>query len=525
LPMTEPSQSLNGLLDQRKSSDAAHTKNIEQKCRTPTVGIVKLISPCYPAESPYNPSEIYPEYPFSGHISAEQNYVYDGVRKLFFELGLDREHWGTSGWNPLEYIVKPGMTVVIKPNFVLSRHAENKNIFSIITHPSVLRAVADYCWIALKGSGKIIIADAPQYNCNFSELQAVTNLDKICDLYHCFAGPQTHFFDLRDYWSETRHFPSCVRKLPGDPKGNITVNLGSKSALFNHPNPRKFYGAVYHRTELIGHHISNVQEYQLSRTILEADVIISIPKLKVHKKVGVTLNAKGLVGICTNKNLLLHYTLGPPSKGGDQYPDGLFSDAEEMLIRLERWMYDNLLARRNRLLEYVHRTAYWLHHNFIKPFGWTVAKEKRLLDTGNWYGNDSAWRMAADLLKIIYFADKEGRLHDTPQRRLFSVIDGVIGGENKGPLVPDPKNAGVLLAGDNFLAVDIVATRLMGFDPMKLRLYSNALKDSEFNCGIDSIENIKVVCADKRWKNCLVDKTSRFLDFTPYPGWVGQIEI
>lgn len=34
----------------------------------------------------------------------------------------------------------------------------------------------------------------------------------------------------------------------------------------------------------------------------DADVYISIPKLKTHQKVGVTLNLKGLVGSISNKN-------------------------------------------------------------------------------------------------------------------------------------------------------------------------------------------------------------------------------
>jgi uncharacterized protein (DUF362 family) len=487
------------------------------------VAVVRLAEARYPDQAPYHPAESYPEYPFGKRLAPAKNLVYEGVRWLLSALGLDAANFGSPRWNPLGSIVKPGMTVVIKPNFVLSRHKEGKDLFAIITHPSVLRAIADYCWIALRGEGQIIFADAPQYDCNFRELLEATRLNDVCDFYGGFREPSVRLLDLRTYWSKNRHFPSMVLPLPGDPQGNVLVDLGRHSALYGRPS-EKLYGAVYHRQELIAHHNEERHAYQVAGTILKADVVVSVPKLKVHKKVGVTLNAKGLVGITTNKNHLVHYTLTSPKEGGDQYPDGYLSPMEERLIKIERWMYDHFLARRSRPWEYVQRSIYWLHGIFLKPFGITVPAEKRLLDAGNWYGNDSAWRMVADLFNAFYFADADGRFHDTPQRRMFTVIDGIIGGENKGPLVPDPKPCGVLLAGENFLATDLVAARLMGFDPLRMRMYSFLLKESDDDYGIHSLDEIEVIVSPQEWSTCLADRTSRFLDFKPYPGWVGHIE-
>lgn len=488
------------------------------------VGVVRTAEPSYPTKCPYSPSVAYPEYPFAGNISSEPNYVYQGLRRLFFELGFDKKRWRTPDWNPLGHIIRPGMTVVIKPNCVLSRHAAGKDIFSIITHPSVLRAVADYSWIALKGDGTIVIADAPQYNCDYAELMQAAKLDVVCDFYARFSGAEVEFRDLRNYWSKGRHFPSMIRELAGDPQGVTRVNLGKKSALYAHPHPERLYGAVYHRNETISHHTGEKQEYEISGTILGADVVISVPKMKVHKKVGVTLNIKGLVGICTNKNCCVHYTLGSPSEGGDQYPEGLFTPMEGALIRTERWMYDHLLAPRSIPLEYLHRALYWLHNNSTRRLGIKVAEEKRLLDAGNWHGNDSAWRMAVDLLKIICFSDSNGRLHDSPQRRLLSIVDGVIGGENNGPLVPDPKPVGILVSGENLLAVDIVVTRLMGFDCAKIKQFS-ILNDAEFDFGLRGVHDIEVVSDDQAIRTCLADGTDKLFSFRPHPGWIGHIEI
>lgn len=489
------------------------------------ISIIKVAKPQYPDNSPYNPDEKYPEYPFVDQISKHKNYAYAGVRELLFQLGLDKGNFGSARWNPLGEKVKPGMTVVIKPNFVLSSHKEGKDAYSIITHPSVMRAVADYCWIALKGEGKITFADAPQYDCNWEELLSLTNLTEVCDFYNSFKGPVVEFNDLRNYWSKGKHFSSMIMNLPGDPRGSTIVNLGKKSSLYKLKDVRNLYGAVYNRQELIRHHTGEVQEYQISNTILKADVVISLPKLKVHKKVGVTLNAKGLVGINTNKNFLVHYTLNTPRKGGDQFPEGYLTKMESLLIRIERLMYDHLLAPRKKSLEYIHRSIYWLHANSIKKIGIKVKPEKRLLDAGNWYGNDSAWRMVIDLMKVFYFADKNGVLKETPQRTVFTVIDGIIGGENKGPLTPDPNYSGVLIGGSNLFAADIIATRLMGYNPFKLKMYSEMIKDKDFNGLVCELNEIEITGNCPDLLDCNINSKKTYLKYEPYPGWLGHIEI
>ena len=489
----------------------------------PTVGVVHTAAR-YPREAPFHPHLQYPEYPFGANtVGTEPNAAYDGVRRLFLTLGLDAARAGTAGWNPLGTLVQPGMTVVIKPNFVLSRHKKGGDLWSIITHPSVLRAVADYVWIALHGRGRIVIADAPQYDCDFSELRREGGLDTLIAFFASQPGPAFEVRDLRRYWSRRRHQPSMLEELPGDPEGTVRVNLGGESCLANRPSG-DLYGASYLRGEVRAHHTGARQEYDLSGTMLRADAVISVPKLKVHKKVGVTLNAKGLVGVCTNKNLLVHYTLKPPSAGGDQYPDGHFTPMEERLVRLERWMYDHLLAPELAPLEWLHRAAYWLHGHTLKPLGIGIPAEKRKLDAGNWHGNDSAWRMTADLMQVFHFADRDGRLRDTRQRRTFSIIDGVVGGEGEGPLTPDRRESGVLIGGDNLLATDLVATRLMGFDPWQIRTYAHLLT-ADRDLGVRDPAHIDVRSDTPAYVACLSDRTQPYLNFAPHPGWVGAIEV
>lgn len=472
----------------------------------------------YPQFAPYNPSVIYPEYPLSQQfISKEKNYAYEGVREGLRLLGLDKENFGKSSWNPFKKIIKPGNKVLVKPNFVLSSHMERGNLYSIITHPSVIRAVVDYCFIALRGHGRIIIADAPQMDCDFKTLLKKTQLEKIKELYQKEKNFLIEIYDLRNFWLKKREegpaYHSFREGLLGDPEGSIVFNLGEKSEFYGLKNHHKFYGADFNRKETIRHHHDKIQEYCLSKTVLLSDIIISIPKLKVHKKTGVTLNAKGLVGINTNKNYLVHYTLGSPSEGGDQFPDAL-RNKEKFFIKIQRWMFDKFLSRKSKIRESVYVSIHNFYKWFIKILRVKVNHSKKVLDSGNWYGNDTAWRMAVDLMKIIYFGDAGGKLHQTPQRKIFSIIDGIIGGEKEGPLTPAEKKSGIIILGFNPIAADLVAIKSMGFNWRKLKIYNNLLKNSYFNFFIDDPDKIKLI------SNFEIDS----LNFIPPLGWRGFIK-
>jgi uncharacterized protein (DUF362 family) len=50
----------------------------------------------------------------------------------------------------------------------------------------------------------------------------------------------------------------------------------------------------------------------------------------------------------------------------------------------------------------------------------------------------------------------------------FAIIDGIIGMEGNGPVQGTPKAAGVLLFGDDPVAVDATACRVMGLKPEKV---------------------------------------------------------
>src|SRR5262249_49916609 len=135
-----------------------------------TVALVKNERMDYPAVGEVRPRG----FPRSEHVMAQ------GFRRLFELLGLDREKTGHPSWNPLREYIQPGMTVLLKPNWVREFNAgPSKDMTCMYTQPGVIRAVLDYVCLALDGRGKVIIGDAPLQSCNFDKLIQQSGLHEL----------------------------------------------------------------------------------------------------------------------------------------------------------------------------------------------------------------------------------------------------------------------------------------------------------------------------------------------------------
>jgi hypothetical protein len=276
----------------------------------------------------------------------------------------------------------------------------------------------------------------------------------------------------------------------------------------------RLYGADYHRKQTVRAHRGG-HRYVIAPAVLASDVVICVPKLKVHRKVGVTLNLKNIVGINADKNHLAHYRIGSPASGGDEFSNPGWMD------RTERALSDLLLGHNWRAGKYPF-LAWRAFRKLLRNFQGN--SNGPAFTHGNWHGNDTAWRMVLDLNRILMFADSEGRLRSEPVRQYFSVIDGVIGGEGEGPLHPDAVASGVVLAGHNPLAVDWVGARLMGFDPMAIPLYANALEQMRERLPDLAIEEFRVRSNVPIWEAMLENRETIF-SFRPSAGWRGKIEL
>jgi len=498
----------------------------ERDSRDSMVSVVQT-EPRYVTHSPYDPGERYPEYPCAQTaIGLVDNSVYRAVRDCLHGIGLDERHYGTDAWNPLGDVIRPGQTVVLKPNFVIDRHYQGGDIYSIVTHPSVIRAVADFCQIALKGHGRLILADAPVDDCDFDNLRDVMGLDRVQAMYRERGLLELEVYDLRRFASPVggRMYAHKRKSLTGDPAGHVIVDMGSQSALCSKAGP--FFGADPSTSETQANHHDDVHRYCISKTILSSDVLISLPKMKVHKKVGVTLNFKGFVGANTNKNFLVHYTMGTPKEGGDQTSDAVTS-ADTTILKIRRLIQKVFFDAHNPMLEKIHHTVfhskpYLTIRKSLTRMGLTSSTRAVDTDGGNWYGNDSCWRMVVDLARIIYFCDQSGVLHSEPQRRVISIVDGIIGGENNGPMLPDAKPTGVIVGGLNPLAVDLVSCQLMGFDWKKLPMY-RFLTALPAPFDVNAGDGIGVRSPDANCAACMQTPGS-FLKFRPHKNWIGHIE-
>jgi uncharacterized protein (DUF362 family) len=56
----------------------------------------------------------------------------------------------------------------------------------------------------------------------------------------------------------------------------------------------------------------------------------------------------------------------------------------------------------------------------------------------------------------------------------FAIVDGIVGMEGDGPIRGEPKSAGVLIFGDDLVAVDATAARVMGMEPARVKYLKHA---------------------------------------------------
>ena len=474
------------------------------------IGLIKDRNLTYDCIAPFDPLINYPEYPFEQ--LAEKNPVYDAVRTLFHQMGMDIHNFGSPLWNPLGEVIKPGDTVLLKPNMV--RHYNPVgDLDCVITHGSVVRAVLDYVYIALKGRGQIIIGDAPLQDCDFERVASHTGLDKIVAFYSQHGKLQVKLMDLRLVGS-CKHITGLIsrKRLDGDLSGYVAVDLKEQSELFEIIDDfEKFRVANYDKEEMVAHHNRQKNEYLISKSVLQADVIIDLPKLKTHSKAGITCSLKNFVGINGLKDWLAHQRIGSLEEGGDEYLH------KSIRKRLETKLIENIDVATSKLWAMLLKLSCLAVAGTGKIF-----PHKSPYREGGWYGNDTVPRTIADLNRIALYADKNGILQETVQRRILVVVDAIIAGEKEGPLHPSPKHCGLLVAGRDPVAVDFVCSKIMGFDYLKIPQFKYALKERKCRILQENLEDIEFA----------VDKCKSIHDvytiygdnFEPSKGWVGHIE-
>jgi uncharacterized protein (DUF362 family) len=223
-----------------------------------------------------------------------------------------------------------GRKVVLKPNLV-----EFDPAGVINTHPAVIAAAVEA--FRRLGAREVVVAEGPGHRRDTEHLVAASGL----------------FRTLTD--------------------------LGARYVDLNHDDAR----AVTLRSGF-----TDLGRLHLPETILGADLIVSMPKLKTHHWAGVTLSLKNMFGIVP----------------------GMI-------------------------------------------YGWP----KNVL---HWAGIHES---VVDINSSL----------PAPQ---FAIVDGIVGMEGNGPIQGDPKPCGALVFGDDLVAVDATAARLMSIEPRKIKHLEHAAR-------------------------------------------------
>jgi uncharacterized protein (DUF362 family) len=387
-------------------------------------------------------------------------------------------------------------------------------------HASVIRTVLDYVWIALQGTGRIIIADTPVESADFAEVCRRNGLTRMVEELAGIYGMPLEVLDLRSARTEVGWTGRLSQSpLPGDPLGYTLVDLGPDSALadldgantnyhtlgdhsVNHLDPYTQDRGIPNQ-----YHNRDMHKYSIANTVLRADTVISIAKLKTHKKAGVSLNLKNMIGIINGKAFIPHHRSGSPPYG-DSYPSPpprsyvMKANMKRRFAQLlagNPWLYARVRGA-------VKRATRALRLSSEYHAAW-----------GDWHGNDTIWRTILDINRVLFYADPSGVMRETKQRNYFCFIDGVVGMEGEGPMAGDAVLAGLVLAGEDPVAVDARAAEVMGFDSGKVQTIRAAGGLLKYPLGASDLSQIDLLAVQERHVN------TRF-HFGPARGWIGHLE-
>jgi uncharacterized protein (DUF362 family) len=412
--------------------------------------------------------------------------VYDGdltiaLRKLTQQLG-----WGDQSTGAFSKVIPSGCRVIVKPNFVLHENQGPWSFEAVITHPSLVRRTVED--LLLTGADEVAVGDAPVQGCDFAQLLQRTGLGSWSeDLTHRdprFKG----ISDFRRTASVFKHGVRYAVENRVDASRYVLFDLGPGSLLepVTSDEPR-FRVTCYDPKFLSETHHPGRHQYLITRDVLEADVVVNLPKLKMHCKAGVTNALKNLVGINGNKEYLPHHRLGGTADSGDCYP------GKSRIKAIAEGLYDFRNSSASVARSRVVRQALKPLNAILKLRGEDTSLE------GAWSGNDTVWRMTLDLNRILIYGKTDGTMSDVPQRKILHVSDGIIAGQGRGPLSPQPFSLGVISAAENPAALDCAGAHLLGLDPAKIPLLQGAFAEYRWPVAHFAAESVMVIAENREF--------------------------
>ncbi len=364
-------------------------------------------------------------------------------------------------------VIPDGARVLIKPNWVMHRTGGSGGIEPLLTHASIIRAVAE---AALRtGASSVIVGDAPLQSCDFD---ALIDACELRDWAAALAASEPRFGGLHDF----RRTKSCyrngvlVQQEDQNPAENFVLfDLEEKSLLEPITRPDHSFRVTKYDPRLMAKtHRPGRHNFLVARAVMEADVVINLPKLKTHRKAGITCALKNLIGINGNKEYLPHHRIGGSETGGDCYP------GHSRIKRTLEFVHDQKNQTRSSSSKRVWTMITRALHLILRQQGDQLGVD------GAWSGNDTIWRTCLDLNRILLHGTVDAEVRAERQRRVIHLVDAVVAGQGDGPLSPDPLPLGLLLGADNPASADFVGARLLGYDWRRIPIVKHAFEEFQW---------------------------------------------
>jgi len=398
------------------------------------------------------------------------------IARAIERMGIDLR-WAGEGRGAFGDLIQAGMRVLIKPNFVLHHNQGTGGMEPMLTHQSVIKAVVN---AALQAEpAQVTVGEAPIQTCDFPALLRETELGTWAD---ALTSADSRFRGVKDFRRTTAKYVNGVRVADENvlPEEDFVLfDLESDSLLEPITDDKDDFRVTCYDPRLMAKtHGLGRHRYLVAREVMGADLIINLPKLKTHKKAGITCALKNLIGINGNKEYLPHHRLGGANLGGDCYPGD---------------------SRVKRMLEYAADQQNLAESDAVARVWGNVATQlNRVLHLmgddlgieGSWSGNDTIWRTGLDLNRILLYGQLDGSIASVPQRRVVHLADAIVAGQGDGPLAPQPLQLGLMFAGNNAAAVDWLGARLLGYDPQLIPIVREAFGDFRWPISTSRPEDI-----------------------------------
>jgi uncharacterized protein (DUF362 family) len=349
---------------------------------------------------------------------------------------------------PFEGLVRAGQSVMLKPNWVYHRNGSGQGMQCMITQHEVLLACLRH--VLRERPSAVLVGDAPIQACDWDGIVTAELLRQIDELARESRIP-VKIVDFRRTIVSAEGLAGDIRTNVRSQELYAPFDLGCDSLLEPiSSEDDRFRVTCYDHRELAKTHRPGRHQYLICRQAFECDIVISLPKLKTHRKAGLTGALKNLVGINGSKEYLPHHRLGGTSDKGDCYPGASY------LRKLAEFFYDTANQR-------IGKKAYDIWTLLGAAAGHFVTDKEGGME-GSWHGNDTCWRMVLDLNRILRYGRKDGTMGSSPQRAVYSLTDAIVCGQGEGPLRPEPLRLNAVTFCDSSPDADAVHATLLGLD-------------------------------------------------------------